>query len=101
MTDDGFTLKIRNQKSGWKNVSIFHEANGKEFMCPSRSLGRRYCYIRRQSGGEGTYLSAYWVDGVQCDVTDQDMRESIKAAGVALEFPTEYGIDIERLDTIP
>ena len=29
MTADGFTLKIGNQKNGWKNVSIFHEANGK------------------------------------------------------------------------
>ena len=27
------------------------------------------------------------------------MRESIKAAGCALDYPTEYGIDIERLDT--
>ena len=36
---------------------------------------------------------------MQCDVTDQDMRESIKAIGVALEYPTEYGIDVECLDT--
>ena len=68
-------------------------------MATDRSLGRRYCYIRRQGGGEGTYLSAYWVGGVRCEVTDQDMMESIKAAGVVLEYPTEYGIDIERLDT--
>ena len=27
------------------------------------------------------------------------MRLAIKAAGRALEYPTEYGIDIERLDT--
>ena len=45
------------------------------------------------------FLSAYWIDSVRFDVTDQDMRESIKAAGRALEYPTEYGIDIERLDT--
>jgi hypothetical protein len=99
MSADGVTLKIGNQKNGWKNVSIFHEANGEEFMCPGKAIGRRYCDIRRQGGGEGTYLSAYWVDGVRCDVTDQDMRESIKAAGRALDYPTEYGIDIERLDT--
>ena len=78
---------------------IFHEANGEEFMCPGRSLSTRYCYIRHQNGGECTYLSAYWVDCVRCDVTNQDMRESLKAAGFALEYPTEYGIDIERLNT--
>ena len=68
-------------------------------MCPGRSLGRRYCYIRHQGGDKGTYLSAYWADGVRCDVTNQDTRESIKVAGVALEYPTEYGIAIECLDT--
>ena len=64
MTADGVTLKIGNQKNGWENVSIFHKANGKEFMCPGKAIGRRYCSIRRQGSGEGTYLSAYWVDGV-------------------------------------
>ena len=80
-------------------MSIFHEANGKELMCPGKAIGRRYCDIQRQGGGEGTYLSAYWVGGVRYDVTNQDMRESIKASGIALEYPTEYGIDIECLDT--
>ena len=45
MTADGNTLKIGNKKSGWKNVSIFHDANGEEFMCPSKAIGRRYCNI--------------------------------------------------------
>ena len=53
-----------------ENVSIFHEANGEEFMCPGKAIGRQYCDIRRQGAGEGAYLSAYWVDGVRCDVTD-------------------------------
>jgi hypothetical protein len=98
MTADGFTLKIGNQKNGWKNVSIYHEANGDPFLCPGRALGRRYCYIRKH-GNERTYLSAYWIDGQRCDVADHNMRLAIKAAGRALEYPTEYGIDIERLDT--
>jgi hypothetical protein len=98
MTADGFTLKIGNQKNGWKNVSIFHEANGDPHLCPGRSLGRRYCYIRRH-GNEKTYLSAYWEQGKRCDVTNQDMSDAIKAAGRELDYPTEYGIDIDRLDT--
>jgi hypothetical protein len=98
MTADGFTLKIGNQKNGWKNVSIYHEANGDPHLCPGRALGRRYCYIRKH-GNERTYLSAYWIDGQRCDVADHDMRLAIKAAGRALEYPTEYGIDIDRLDT--
>jgi hypothetical protein len=98
MMADGCTLKIGNQKNGWKNVSIFHEANGDPCLCPVRTLGRRYCYIRRH-GTEKTFLSAYWVDGVRCDVNDQDVRDGVKAAGQALDYPGEYGIDIDRLDT--
>ena len=45
MMDDGVTLKIGNQKNGWKNVSIFHEENSKEFMCPGKAIVRRYCGI--------------------------------------------------------
>ena len=69
LTAEGFTLKILNQKNGSKNVSILHEGNDKPYMCPGRSLDRRYCCIRRH-GGKGAYLSDYWVDGVRCDVTD-------------------------------
>ena len=77
------------KRTDGKNVSIFHKANGKEFMCPGKTIGRSYCDIRHQGDGVGTYLSAYWVDGVRFDVTDQDMRKSIKATGRALKYPTE------------
>ena len=89
MTVDGFTLKIGNHKNGWKTVSIVHEANGDPYMCPGRALWRCYCYIRKH-GVEGTYLSVYWIDGKRYDVTDCNMKETIKASGRALEYPTEY-----------
>jgi hypothetical protein len=79
-------------------VSIFHEANGNPYRCPGRALGRRYCYSRRH-GNKNTYLSAYWDNGKQCDVTDKDTEDTIKVAGRVLEYPTDYGIDIEQLDT--
>ncbi len=28
------TLKLDNQKNGWKGVSIYHEENGDDVMCP-------------------------------------------------------------------
>jgi hypothetical protein len=36
---DGATMKLDNQKNGWKGVCIYHEANGKEFLCPVWALG--------------------------------------------------------------
>ena len=38
-TVDGATMKLDNQKNGWKGVCVYHEANGKEFLCPVRALG--------------------------------------------------------------
>jgi hypothetical protein len=35
----------------------------------------------------------------RCDVANSDTREAIQVAGRVLEYPTEYGIIIERLDT--
>ncbi len=34
MTADGATLKLDNQKNGWKGVCVYHEANGDMIHCP-------------------------------------------------------------------
>ncbi len=38
-TADGATLKLDNQKNGWKGVCIFHKTNGDIMRCPVRALG--------------------------------------------------------------
>ncbi len=35
----GATLKLDNQKNGWKGVYIYHETNGDAVMCPVQALG--------------------------------------------------------------
>ena len=40
---DGATLKLDNQKNGWKGVCIYHESNGDAWHCPVRALA--HCYI--------------------------------------------------------
>ena len=37
-TADGATLKLDNQKNGWKGVCIFHETNGDNMHCPVRAI---------------------------------------------------------------
>jgi hypothetical protein len=61
MTADGATLKLDNQKNGWKGVCVYHEANGEVFYCPVRALGRRVRHIRAGGGRAKTFLSAYFV----------------------------------------
>ena len=31
---DGATLKLDNQKNGWKGVCVYHESNGEAWHCP-------------------------------------------------------------------
>ena len=43
------TLRIKNQKNGWKNVCINQEENGDGYLCPCKAVGRRYIHIRSNS----------------------------------------------------
>ena len=93
------TLRLGNQKNGWKNVCIHQEANGCDYFCAVRALGRRVCYIRKHTADRDTLLSAYWVDGARYDVTDGNMREGIKAAAETLCHPETRGTEIDDVDT--
>ena len=98
----GATLRLSNQKNGWKGVCIFHFANGDEFLYPVRALARRYIHIRTHMKGDKRFntcaLSAYFVNGARKDLTDKDVRESLKMAAARLGYP-ERGIPISRVDT--
>ena len=47
----GGTLKLKNQKNGWKDVCVNQEANGLDFLCRIWALTRRYIHIRQNGGG--------------------------------------------------
>ena len=98
-TADGATLKLDNQKNGWKGVCVFHEANGEEYLCPVRALGRRFLHIRQHGGTKTTYLSSYWTAGLQTDVTAEDISRALKLAATELQYPTNKGIPISRINT--
>jgi hypothetical protein len=59
-TADGATLKLDNQKNGWKGVCVYHETNGHLLNCPVRALGRRYLHLRKHQADSKTFLSAYF-----------------------------------------
>jgi hypothetical protein len=94
------TLKLDNQKNGWKGVCIHQEGNGDLYHCPVRALGRRFVHIRENTSDSSTFLSAYFqTTGVRRDVTDRDISTTLKLAAVALEYPSLRGIPIDRIDT--
>ena len=42
LSADRATLKLDNQKNGWKVVCVYQEHNGDENFIPVRALGRRF-----------------------------------------------------------
>ena len=99
LSADSATLKLDNQKNGWKGVCVHQEHNGDPYSCPVRALGRRFVHIRSNTFDNGTFLSAFFVQSVRFDVTDNDIRGSLKQAAVALHYPEFKGIPIARIDT--
>ena len=100
LSADAATLRIGNQKNGWKNVCIHHEANGDPYYCCVKALGRRAVHILESGGDDKTWLSAYWEQGEgRCDVTDKDMRAALKKAAEVLDYPGKKGVPVDRVDT--
>jgi hypothetical protein len=98
MTADSSTLKLDNQKNGWRGVCIHQEANGEPVACPVRALGRRYVEIRRHSDNAKLTLSSYYDKGTRKDVTDKHIRGALKLAATALGYALR-GFPIDRIDT--
>jgi hypothetical protein len=95
------TLRLDNQKNGWRNVCVNQHHNGDDIFCGVRGLGRRYIHIRRHMRGNwNTNLSAVWDEnGKRLDVTDKCIRNGLKLAATALNYPENRGIPVERVDT--
>ena len=54
---DGATMKLDNQKNGWKGVCVYQEANGDPLNCPVKALGRRYLHLRANGATKTTIIS--------------------------------------------
>ena len=95
------TLTLGNQKNGWKGACIHHEGTGDPIFCPTKALARRYCHIRKYCKGDMSVpLCTYYTgDGNRMEVTDKDIRAALKSAAAMLNYPSERGIPIERIDT--
>ena len=96
----GATLRLTNQKNGWKNVCIHQHATGDDLICPVKALARIYCQIRRHTGDPTCFLSTYWDNaGTKRNVTHRHISTGLKVAAAALNYPIYRGIDISKIDT--
>ena len=99
MSASNATLKLGNQKNGWKDVCINHEHNLHETLCGVRAIGRRYCHIRRNSSNPNTPLFTFYEGGKDKRVNDQDIREAVKMAARQLDYEGTRGTPISLINT--
>jgi hypothetical protein len=94
-TADGATLKLDNQKNGWKGVCVYHKTNGNQWHCPVHALAHRYIHFQSKGADAKTYLSAYHNEkGNRGDITNEDISRALKAAATVLDYPNAKGIPI-------
>lgn len=94
------TLKLTNQKNGWKGVCVNHEHSGDASCDGVRAIGRRYVHIRDHTSDPDTPLFRFFeAGGTPADVTDQDIREAIKSTAIACDYPGTRGTPIELINT--
>jgi hypothetical protein len=78
---------------------MYHESNGEAWHCPVCTLARRHIHLRDNRADSKTFLSAYYDDRGQGDITNEDVSKALKAAVTVLEYPLAKGIPIDRIDT--
>jgi hypothetical protein len=99
LSADSATLKLDNQKNGWKGVCVHQETNGESVHCPIRALGRRVVHLRKHGAPSSSFLSTFYHRGKRGDVVGEDISKALKMAATLLEYPETRGIPIELVDT--
>ena len=99
LSADSATLKLDNQKNGWKGVCVHQETNGEALYCPIRALGRRVVHLRQHGAAKNSFLSTFYHEGKKYDVIGEDVSKALKMAATLLDYPEARGIPIDLIDT--
>ncbi len=99
MMADSATLKLDNQKNGWKGMCVHQEANGEQFKCPVKALARCVLHLQDNRAMGKTLLSLFFHSNKQYDVCGKDISRGLKMATTLLQYPATQGIPIDRINT--
>ncbi len=77
---DCTTMKLDNQKNGWKGVCIFQESKGDPTHCPEWALSQRYLHLHENGASQKTVISAYYHDSKWFNVTSDYISSALKLA---------------------
>ena len=97
LTATAATLRLTNQKNGIKGSMVHRSAMAGPY-CPIKALVRRFVHMRTNKATDTTLLSAYWDHLGIGNVTDVDIRDSVKRAVTSLKLH-KNGIPDSRVGT--
>jgi hypothetical protein len=92
-------MKLDNHKNGWKGICVYQEANSNDYLCPVKALGQHFLHLCLHGSTTKTFLSSYWMKGAKADVTEENISRALKSAAMELQYPTNMGIPISRINT--
>ena len=99
LSADGATLRLMDQKNGWKNVCIHQQSNGKPLKNPVVALAMIVNDILSFTEDRTTWLSAFQDKGRVQHVVKGDISSALKFAAEKLDYPGDRVIPIDRIDT--
>jgi hypothetical protein len=87
LSADSITLKLDNQKYGWKGMCVHQETNGKTINCLIRALGRRVVHLCQHKAVKSSFFSTFYHKGKKYDVIGEDISKGLKmGAGILIEL---------------
>jgi hypothetical protein len=98
MSAHSATLKLDNQKNGWKGVCIHQEHNGNPITCTVWALGHCYLHVCSHGHNPEMLLSTYFENNQRTDVTDQTISAALKVAVMVLNY-LSHGFPIDWIVT--
>ena len=101
LTANGATLRLTNQKNGWKNVCIHQQKNNRGRFNPVEVMARIVNELHSWNAPGDTFLSAFKNEktGKIQHVIADDVTKMLKEAAAKREYPELRGCPIDRINT--
>jgi hypothetical protein len=98
MTANSATLKLDNQRNGWKAVCVHQEANGETFNCPVQALACQVTHLHKNGANGKIFLSTFFLDREHYDITGEDVSKGLRIAATLLQYPATRVIPIKCIN---
>ena len=100
LSADGATLKLTNQKNGWKNVCIHQQRNNLGLCDPVETIARVVNELMTFTNDGEEFLSAFLNEkGKTQQIIPSDIAKCLQEGALKCDYPGNRGCPIDRINT--